>query len=355
MKKLIVVIFMLFTIFVNTVYAKEDYTHIDGEDFFNTTVDGLIDGSKDFSVGGIINTVSQMLKKELTSIKSLIFCIFIIAFVSGTLNIMKREHEGVGDAAFFACFCLMTTAVAKIIGIGVGYATDVIEEMCTFITKLLPVLSVLLVTGGYTASATAFYPVFSGAVWLLGVLMDKCIVPLIYVGCVTGIINTMSQKVKLDNFNKLIKSSSRWILTAALTLFSGVNAIYGFCTPTLDSVGMKTAKFAIGSIVPVVGNFLADTMDTVIGGAHLIKNAVGTAGIISLIVTCSVPVIKLSAIMIMIKFAAALIEPVGDKRFSDMLNEAADAITSGFAAVLIVLLLFVVSLAIVIASTNITV
>lgn len=354
MKKLLITLLILFTIMIRVSYAQDDYTHIAGEDFFNSTVDDLIKGENGISIENIINTLSSTLTKELKSTKSLILSIFVIAFVAGILNVMKQGDDGAEGAAFFTCFCLMTIAVAKIIEICVGYGTDAINEMCLFITKLLPMLSVLLVTGGYTACAASFYPVFSGAVWFMGVVMDKCIVPLIYIGCVTGIINTMSSRIRLNNFNKLIKLFSKWILAGALTLFSGVNAIYGFCTPTIDSVGMKTAKFAIGSIIPVVGGFLAESMETVISGAHLIKNAVGTAGIISLITICALPAIKLAAAMIMIKLATALIEPVSDTRFCDMLNEAGEAVTSVFAAILIVLLLFVISLAIVIASTNVT-
>ena len=131
------------------------------------------------------------------------------------------------------------------------------------------------------------------------------------------------------------------------------DAIYGFCVPTLDGVGIKTAKFAIGSIVPVVGGFLADSVETVIGSAHLIKNSVGTAGIICLVVMCAVPIIKVCAMMLILKIAAALIEPVSDKRFSDMLSEAADAVTLVFAAILIISLMFILSIAIIIATTNV--
>ncbi len=352
MKKILFIFLIIFTLFVQTAGAYDDYSHIDGDDFFNSTVDSLSSGEFKLSPHGIITYIYNTFIEEMSAAKDLLFSIFIIAMLSGLLNVMKQGEDGVSNAAFFSCYCLMIIAVAKIIGVAVGYGTEVIEEMSAFVTKLAPMLSILLVSGGYAVSAASFYPVFSATVFFVGMIIEKCIVPLIYIGCVTGIINNMSAKVRLNNFNRLVKSFSKWILTGTLTMFSAINALYGFCKPAIDGVGIKAAKFAIGSIVPVVGGFLSESIETVIGTTHLIKNAVGTAGIVALIVMCSVPAVKVAAIMIMLKISAALIEPVGDKRFADMITEAAEAVTSVLAAILIVSLLFILSVAIIITSTN---
>lgn len=349
MKRIVLVI--VFILFSFTAYA-EDYQTLEGESFFNDTVAELKNGDMSISVERVISYIYDTIVGEVGSSRDLLLSIFVIALLSGVIGVFNQGTSGVNEAAFFACFCLMTIAVIRIIILGVGYASDVIGGMTAFVTKLAPMLAVLLVSSGYTASAAAFYPVFSSAVWVISTIMEKCIVPLIYIGCVTGIVNNISQKARLDNMNRLIKSFSRWILTGVLTIFSAINAIYGFCTPTLDGVGIKTIKYAVGSIVPVVGGFLSESIETVIGGAHLIKNAAGTAGIITLIVICAAPALKITAIMIMLKLASALIEPVSDKRYSDMINEAAEAVTSALAALLIVTLLFILSIAIIIASTN---
>ena len=105
-------------------------------------------------------------------------------------------------------------------------------------------------------------------------------------------------------------------------------------------------------MVPVVGGFVADSIDTVISGTRLMKNSVGTAGIIFLLVTCAVPVIKVAAVMLTLRISSALIEPLGDKRHSDMLMEAADAVTTVFAMMIAVAILFIISIAIIIGTTN---
>ena len=82
------------------------------------------------------------------------------------------------------------------------------------------------------------------------------------------------------------------------------------------------------------------------------KNSVGTAGIIAILTACAVPAIKIAAVMLMLKISSALIEPLSDKRYSDMIMEAADAVTTVFGMMIAVAILFIISIAIIIGTTN---
>lgn len=352
MKKFIFLLTMLFILINPPIYASEDYTTIEGEDFFNETVSELSSGNFSMTPEKVLEYILDLLFSELSQSRSLIISIFVIALLSGTLNVINTDKAKASSAAYFSCFALMSIAVIRLITLSVGYGTQVIEEMSTFVTKLAPILTILLVSSGYAASASTFYPVFTSSIYLICLIIQKCIVPMIYASCVIGIANNLSNVVQLNHFGSTLKSFCKWLLTASLTIFSGISAIYGFCTPSLDNVGMKTAKFAVGSIVPLVGNFLSESIETVLTGTRLMKNAVGTAGIISLLVICAIPCIKIAAIMICIKITAALIEPISDKKYANMLNEAAGGITMMFASLLCVAVLFILSIAIIISATN---
>lgn len=286
--------------------------------------------------------------------RPLIFSIIFIALASGSLNVINTDNAKISSLAYFSCYCLMSVSVIRLISLSVGYGTEVLNEMSDFVTKLSPLLTALLISSGYTASASAFYPLFTSSIYTVCLIIQKCIVPMIYAGCVIGIANNLSDSASLNHLGAMIKSLTKWLLTAALTVFSGIAAIYGFSTPPLDNIGIKTAKFAVGSIVPVVGGFLSESIETVLTGTKLMKNAVGAAGIISLIVICCIPMIKIFAILISLKITAALIEPVSDKKYADMLKEASDSVAMTLSSLLCVAVLFILSIAIIIGATNIT-
>lgn len=351
MKKILFSIIVIILLISPAVSASESYTSIPGEDLFNDTVQKMADGEFSLLPGDILKYIYDTLIYEIRSSKGLILSVFMTAAVSGILG-TASNGKGASRAASFVCYCIITTAVVRLISVTVGYGTEVIEKMTEFVTKLAPMLCILLMSSGYAASAAAFYPVFSSSVYFISLITEKCIVPLIYAGCVVSILNNIGSRIHLNNFSRLIKSVTQWLLTASLTIFTGINAIYGFSVPAADTVAMKTAKFAVGSMVPVVGGFVAESMDTVMSGAKLMKSSVGTAGIIVLAVSCAVPIIKVSAILIALKLSAAIIEPMSEKKYADMLSEAAETLTSVFAMIISSALLFTVTIAIIIGASK---
>ena len=131
----------------------------------------------------------------------------------------------------------------------------------------------------------------------------------------------------------------------------GINAIYGFSVPVLDAVSLKALKFTVGSCVPVVGGLVSDTVETVLSSTKLMKNAVGTAGIISLITICFIPIIKLAVIIFMLKLASAAAEPLTDKRIANMISDIVTPVTMVFSMVVSTAMLFIISVAIIMGAT----
>ena len=68
-----------------------------------------------------------------------------------------------------------------------------------------------------------------------------------------------------------------------ILIFAYDGSFEGFLSTVFDSFSMKTAKFALGSFIPLVGNALADAVGTVAGSMNVIKNTCGTMGILVMI------------------------------------------------------------------------
>lgn len=316
--------------------------------------DSLASGTLSLNPVGILGRVFDMLTEEVRGCASVMAVIVILGALSGLLNVLADSDKGSGAAqsAFFACFAVMSAAAVKCFSLALDYALDIIHDMSAFITILAPMLTALLMSGGQAASASAFHPVLSAAVYTITMLTDKCIMPLVQLGAVLSIVNNLSGRVQVSGFTSLIQSVTKWTLTAALTIFTGITAIYGFTTPVLDGISAKAVKFAVGSLVPVVGGLLSDAVETVAGGTRLMKNAVGTAGVVSICVMCIVPVIKIVAIALMLKFTYAMTEPVTDARISGLIKDIGKSVTTVLGMVITVAALFIISISILLASTN---
>ena len=141
-------------------------------------------------------------------------------------------------------------------------------------------------------------------------------------------------------------------MAAVITIFTGISAIYGFSTPALDAMSAKAVKFAVGSLVPVVGGFLSDTLETIISGTRLMKNSVGTAGIIVLLSICIIPILKIGVIQLVLRLAASVAEPVTDTRISKMLWEISEDVTLIFGVIIMIAVLFLINISMIMSFTN---
>lgn len=345
---LLTIIIVLFPI---QSYAYET-PYISGQDTFNDTVSQITEGSFSLSPENIIKKISELFLSEIKENSHFLVLFFIIGTISSIISLMEFSNNNTPNAAFFACYTLCSGIALSIFSNVVNYATSVISTLTDFITKFSPILISLLVASGKVASASAFHPILSTAVFFSTLIIEKCIIPLSIYSAVLSIANNLSDQIQISSFCRLVTSISKWILTAVFTIFTGICGIYGFAAPAIDVVSAKTAKFAVGSLVPVVGRFLSDTLDTVVSASTMMKNAVGGAGIITMFSIISIPVVKIIVMQLMLRICSALIEPLTDKKISKLLSDISDTIAVVFGMVLAVLVLFIICISIIIGSTN---
>ena len=131
--------------------------------------------------------------------------------------------------------------------------------------------------------------------------------------------------------------------------------IQGVAASSFDGVTARTAKYAVDNLIPIIGGFLSDAVDTIIGCSLLIKNAGGAFGLFFLFIIILFPLIKIVALILIYKLSSAMIEPIADGRIVDSLNDMAKSLILVFVAVLSVAIMFFIVVTIIISTGNITV
>ncbi|MBR4723779.1 MAG: stage III sporulation protein AE [Clostridia bacterium] len=349
-------IFIVLSLFILSPPCFAEGYEIDGNDLFNETVKTVTDGTFTLNPITLINNFFESFFYEAKNTKALLKTILLVALAAGMVRILSGAFEGsqAAEAAGIACFLLLSLSSVRIFSEVAGYAADTIHNICDFITKFEPIFMTMLLSSGAVTQAAAFAPVLAASVYVLGVLVDKCILPICYFSAVLGICGNIGNRIEIGTLTKLLNSVSKWLLTGVLTLFTAILSLYGFSTKAFNSVAAKGLKFAVGSLVPVVGGILSDTVDTVLTGANLLKSAVGTAGAIALFAIAFTPVIKILVMMLLLKAVAAIVEPFSEKRVVNMLLCVSDTVKIMFSMVVTSALLFIISIAIILLSSGVS-
>ena len=305
------------------------------------------DGKGNISISKIGGAIVSLLLKEVRSVLGLSFSIIAIGIISALLKNLQEAFnaEGISEVAFYACYALMIVMLTKTFLISLDMAKDVITNVVEFMSKLLPVLVLMLGAAGGLTQAATMDPIILGATILIPQIYLNIIIPLILSSFVLQFANNMSNGSKLSNLCDITKKSTMWIQGIVITIFIGLLTVRGITASTIDAVTLKTTKFAIDNFIPIVGKSFSDAISSVAGYSLIIKNAIGSIGLIAIILIILYPIIKIVLSSIIFKLSASLLEPIADKRITKSIAAAGESLTLIMSCVLCVSLIFLILIA----------
>ncbi|NSW91348.1 MAG: stage III sporulation protein AE [Firmicutes bacterium] len=319
-------------------------------------IQDIIKGNLKFNVKDLVKRSFVFFTQEVYLNLHILLKLIILIVLCALLKNLQASflREGVGELAFFICYIvgvsLMVIGFKEASALGVG----VVERMVGFMYATVPIMVTLLISGGNVASGGIFQPILIMVVEIAATFIKNVFMPLIFLSTVLSIINNISDKVHLSKLSELVKKIGTISIGIILTVFIGIITVQGSVGAVVDGVASKTIKFAIGTFIPVVGGYLSDAADMVIGCSLLIKNAAGAIVMIGLIAICLIPIIKIAAITLLYKITCALVEPISDKRITNCINDIANSMILIIGAVAVVAFMFIVAITAIVVAGNLS-
>lgn len=309
-------------------------------------------GKGNLSFSKICDAAFSLLFKEVKTVLSMCIIIVVIGIICSLIKNLQSafSSESISEIAFYACYALMIIVLTRTFIISLDLAKEIITQISGFMSKLLPILVVMLgVAGGFTESAT-MDPIVLGTTIIIPKIYLNIILPLILITFVLQFTNNISTEPKISNLCSLVKSSVLWIQGLILTVYIGLLTVRGITASTIDAVTLKTAKFTIDNFIPIVGKTFSDAIASVAGYSLIIKNAIGSVGLLVLILIILYPIIKIFLSSIILKISSSLLEPIADKRITKAVFSAGDSLILILSSVLCVSLMFFVLIAMMVSA-----
>ena len=331
---------------------KSDFELINDLDPVSYIKNYITTGKGNLSFSKICDAVISLLFKEVKTVLSMCITIVVIGIICSLIKNLQSafSSDSISEIAFYACYALMIIVLTRTFIISLDLAKDIITEISGFMSKLLPILVVMLgVAGGFTESAT-MDPIVLGTTIIIPKIYLNIILPLILITFVLQFTNNISTEPKISNLCSLVKSAVLWIRGLILTVYIGLLTVRGITASTIDAVTLKTAKFTIDNFIPIVGKTFSDAITSVAGYSLIIKNAIGSVGLIVLILIIIYPIIKIFLSSIILKISSSLLEPIADKRITKAVFSAGDSLVLILSSVLCVSLMFFVLIAMMVSA-----
>lgn len=313
----------------------------------------LIKGEKIIQKGEIKNYLGDIFLSEMKVNLQLLSKILIITLISAIITNLQTtfERSSVSQVANYITYMVIAILVLGSFYQLMEVVRKGVEQMVNFMEIILPILLTFLVIAGGPNTKVFFHPMIIGSVNIIGSVVKNIIFPLIYFSFIVSILANLSQRVELRKISELGRSLITFIISAAFTLFIGIITIYGLSTK-MDGLSIRTAKFAIDSFVPIVGGFLSDAVETVIGSSSILKNGIGIIGLFVLVGITVFPLIKISVLLLIYKIVGAVIEPIVSKNISNFFTDISKTLVLILISMVSVSIMFFITITIIVDTGN---
>lgn len=348
--------------YVNELMAGEEYEALEktvqevlrSESFSLTDyIRSVLSGETPFSVSDFIKTVGDGILGQTDKLKKDFVQLFALVLLTSIFNgFAKAFRDGqVAESGYYVSYLLLFSMLAS------GYlsmsavAEDTLGKLLEFMKVMIPVFcgTLAFATGSITSQSAA------AVLFMLLALVDYFLVsillPVIHIYMMAVLANHLTKEEPLGKMTELIARGVRFSLKAVLSVVAGVSTLLGFVTPALDQL-KRSSVLKVSEMIPGLGNLFRGVAETVCGAGNVIKNAVGTGGMLIIVFVCIVPLGRVLLMSLCYRAEAAAVEPVADKRIVSCLSDAAEGITMLFQTLFAGAVLFLLMFAVLIRATS---
>lgn len=246
-------------------------TSIDTENIYNISFKSIVDYYKD--------TLKGYLKSSLT-LFSKVFALIIIGGATSMIISEKRY----GEILSVLLVPIVTLILVDEINLAVSSALSLLRLNGNIMTAFVPIYAVAIAVAGNPATALTYNTLVLGFAEIASAVINLGLVDII--GCFLCVCIGFSVN-KSINFTRFISSVNRFVtfvLGLGSSLFASMLSVKGIFSVAADSVASKGIRFAIGSLIPVIGSSISDAYSTLLGSFGILKNSVAIIGISALVI-----------------------------------------------------------------------
>ena len=291
---------------------------------FWDTIKTLSGGEGVAGVSDIVAMGKEAVQKEIKQNKSLWLQCFSIAIIVGVFSnfSMIFKNYQVGETGFYIGYLMLFVILFPAFYNIFRIAQQTTDALILFMKALLPVFFLTVATSNGAGTASAMY---SNSLLMIGgveFVIGKVLLPFLEIYFVLSMLNYLSKEAKISKIVECLERLIRWGLKGTIGLVLGMHTIQGLLLPAVEEV-KKNAVIKAGGAIPVVGDTFTGVAEMVLSVANLMKNAVGVAGVIAMILLCTVPLLKILLYTVVFKITAAVLEPLGEKRICECFHSVA--------------------------------
>lgn len=288
--------------------------------------------------------LSFLFNWEGNGLREVIFTVLGLLLLFALSSLLSPEGAGSdaerGVLIIAACVLFRTVSSLSL------RALDYLSDLAAVASAAVPAMSAVTAAAGGVTSAAAMA---NGISWFLLVLQHiacACLLPLCRISFGFSAVSVFSDRLSVSALGGTLRRTYMLLLgfISALLLFSLSSQTT--LAASADSLGRRTATYAIGSFLPVVGGTVSASLGTAMGAVSAIGSTLGTGGVIAVLALLLPLLLELLVLRTVLSLASGAGSMLGTQKGAALFAEMRGLLDMLFASVAIPSLIFLLIAAI---------
>ncbi len=259
---------------------------------------------------------------------------------------MIRPDGQMGDALDLAMTVIAAAVLFRTVEASAERVGAYLSSVKVTAEVLTPTMCFLQTAGGHFQGAAS---TGVGVAWFFTFLETFCatvLLPLLRVLFGLSAVGALGGELPSASLVRTVRTLYMTLLGFLSTLVGAVLSLKSTLAVSADSLAFRTARYALGSFLPLVGGMVSGSLQTVAASLSLLKNTVGVGTAISLLLIMLPEVLQLFLTRTVLSFYASVSEMMGVSRARTLLSDVRGLYDMMLALVILptLLLLFIITI-----------
>lgn len=291
---------------------------------FSQVVRQLADGNYAEFLQLLLRYADDVILREMRLGRSAAWQIVLLAMAGAVLtNLAKTFSDStVSETGFSAIYMVLAALLLTVFAASVSVASEGLLVVGRLMTAFLPVFFLAVAVQGQLTAAAMYefsLVLIRGIQWFY----ENIVVGGVKIWVVLRIVEGVLPEELLTRLTSLIGKLLKGAIKTAFGAALGFQTVQALLLPYMDAVKGGTLMKLAGA-VPGIGNSVEAAAQVALGTAALLRNGIGMAGMLVLLLASLGPLVKLGFLALLYHGLAAVLQPVSDKRLLEAVAAVGD-------------------------------
>lgn len=251
-------------------------------------------------------------------------------------------------ATVISAVAVIAAPVFSVISAGIS----AMQGSSVFMTSFIPIFAVVVAASGGAVTSVSMSALLLTASQAVSFIANFLVLPLMGGYLALSLSAAVSPVISKTGIADGIKKLAMWVMSLTSTIFIGVLSIQTAVNGAADTLTLRTAKFIIGSSVPVAGTALSEALTTVTASMGILKAGIGVYGVIACFIIFLPLLAELLMWRVMLSITAAISDLFSLGEISAVLRSVDNVMSVLTGILLLIGAVFIISLTVVVGAAK---